>query len=314
MSYIAPMIVFLSILVLRSVLKEKPPRNVLRYIGYRRNVIRIYFARETVQEPLQYAFGSIDTNKYFLDIADCNTAHEHERRYSYGDVESIGRYLTGPRKTRVTFTFNRLKDTPSFAYHHDPPQFEIHFNRYLDDEFFIVIDPGHGGRNSGARGPTGAIEKNINLAIALQLRQLLDGKEGINVFLTRERDEDVSLPERRRMARFWDSDVFISIHANGARNKSVNQTEIYYADNRSLRLASIIRDDLEDALNIGRGLVRRRGYSVIRGNSARLGSVLVETMYLSNKTGERYLKDKKYQKIIAESLNASLLKIINEVK
>jgi len=314
MFYITPLIVFVSILILQYVLKETPPRNVLRYIGYRRNVIRIYFARETVQEPIQYAFGKIDTNKYFLDITDCFTNYEHERKYSYGDVHSIGRHLIGPRKTRVTFTFNRLKDTPSFSYHQDKKHFEIHFNRYLDNEFFIVIDPGHGGRNSGARGPTGEIEKNINLAIALQLKQLLEGKEGVNVFLTRERDEDVSLPERRRMARFWDSDVFISIHANGARNKTVNQTEIYYADNRSTRLANIIRDDLQKALNIGRGLVRRRGYSVIRGNSARLGSVLVETMYLSNKTGERYLKDKKYQKIIAESLNSSLKKIINEAK
>ena len=86
MSYVAPLIVFISLLILKSVLKEKPPLNVLRYIGYRRNVIRLYFARETVQEPIYYAYGSIDTNTVYRRIVcfwpDANQAFQRRKRTS----------------------------------------------------------------------------------------------------------------------------------------------------------------------------------------------------------------------------------------
>ncbi len=91
----------------------------------------------------------------------------------------------------------------------------------------------------------------------------------------------------------------------------MNQTEIYYADYHSQRIAAVIRDELQKDLKNGRGKVIRRGYSVLYGNSSRLGSVLVETMYLSNRYGEQFLKNKKNQDTIALSLYHSIEKIIN---
>jgi N-acetylmuramoyl-L-alanine amidase len=78
----------------------------------------------------------------------------------------------------------------------------------------IVIDPGHGGRDPGAIGPNGILEKDVTLKIACQLRDLLKKKNGIKVYLTREGDEFVTLADRTKMANERNADLFISIHAD----------------------------------------------------------------------------------------------------
>jgi N-acetylmuramoyl-L-alanine amidase len=78
----------------------------------------------------------------------------------------------------------------------------------------IVIDAGHGGIDPGAIGPTGKKEKDVVLNIALELRELLKKKKGLKVFMTRERDQFVTLSGRTKMANELKADLFISIHAN----------------------------------------------------------------------------------------------------
>ena len=78
----------------------------------------------------------------------------------------------------------------------------------------IVLDPGHGGKDIGSRTPDGALEKDITLDIALRLRDLLRKQEGIEVLLTREKDEQVVLRERARFANDRKADLFVSIHLN----------------------------------------------------------------------------------------------------
>lgn len=78
----------------------------------------------------------------------------------------------------------------------------------------IVIDPGHGGKDPGAIGADGRLEKDITLALSLQLRDLLKKKSGIKVFLTRETDEFVTLADRTKMANERNADLFISVHVN----------------------------------------------------------------------------------------------------
>ena len=313
-SYILCLLFIVTILILKFVVREVPPKNVIRHIAYRRNRIKVMLQPETVISDPVYEFGRLSENEYFLDILDSHIRYEYERQYDYGDLSRITRQPLDKESSRLIFTFSALKDTPDVAYITDPPHFDIHFNRYLDNKFIVVIDPGHGGANTGGIGSTGMLEKKITLDIALRLHQYVSKKDEIEVFLTRTEDQDVGLHERRRLSNFWDSDLFISIHANHARNKKANHTEIYYASAHSLPTARIFRDNLQKTLNNGRGLIRRRGFAVIRGNSARMGAVLVEIMFLSNRAGEKFLMDSKNQDTIAQSLYQSIDHVLRQAK
>ena len=78
----------------------------------------------------------------------------------------------------------------------------------------VALDPGHGGEDPGAIGPSGLREKDVVLAIARQLRELLHAQRGLRVMLTRTGDYFVPLAERVRMARRVQADLFVSIHAD----------------------------------------------------------------------------------------------------
>ena len=86
--------------------------------------------------------------------------------------------------------------------------------RKVDRLLVIAIDPGHGGEDPGAIGPTGLKEKDVVLAIALQLRERLNAKSGVRVLLTRDSDFFVPLGERVKKAERVQADLFVSIHAD----------------------------------------------------------------------------------------------------
>ena len=92
----------------------------------------------------------------------------------------------------------------------------------------LVIDPGHGGKDHGAASSTGVMEKDVVLAVAKSLVELLGKETGIRVVLTRDRDVFVPLSERARIANQANADAFLSIHANAHRNKGSTGIETYY--------------------------------------------------------------------------------------
>lgn len=91
----------------------------------------------------------------------------------------------------------------------------------------IVIDPGHGGEDPGAIGYRGTNEKDVVLGIGRKLRDVLNTGEGTRAFLTREGDYYVSFKKRLRIAREFGADLFISIHADAARNRKANGSSVY---------------------------------------------------------------------------------------
>jgi N-acetylmuramoyl-L-alanine amidase len=91
----------------------------------------------------------------------------------------------------------------------------------------VVIDPGHGGIDSGATGKTGALEKDITLEFARLLGAKLDDTGLYNVHYTREDDRFIALGERVAIARSLEADLFVSIHANSFSMPSVRGTVIY---------------------------------------------------------------------------------------
>jgi N-acetylmuramoyl-L-alanine amidase len=108
----------------------------------------------------------------------------------------------------------------------------------------VVIDPGHGGEDVGAKGPGGALEKDVTLAIARKVRSTVINALGIQAFLTRDKDQDVPLDERAAFANNYKSDLFISIHANASRAQGARGSEVYFlsyqaSDDESRRVAAL---------------------------------------------------------------------------
>jgi N-acetylmuramoyl-L-alanine amidase len=114
-------------------------------------------------------------------------------------VHVAGGVDTSPMETQAPFTARPL--TPEEK-------------RKVDRLLVIAIDPGHGGEDPGATGPTGLKEKDVVLAIALQLRERLNAKPGVRVLLTRDSDFFVPLGERVKKAERVQADLFVSIHAD----------------------------------------------------------------------------------------------------
>lgn len=97
----------------------------------------------------------------------------------------------------------------------------------------IVIDPGHGGKDGGARGRRGTLEKEINLQAALELARLLRDEGSFEVMLTRAGDIFIPLDDRSRMANEFGADLFISLHCNASPNRRDSGFEVYVLSERA---------------------------------------------------------------------------------
>lgn len=113
-----------------------------------------------------------------------------------------------------------------------PDNFQIPTSESVSGERWtldtIVIDAGHGGKDAGAVGPGGLREKDIVLDVALKVGDYIKDKLGLNVIYTRDSDEFISLQGRGHLANKAGANLFISIHANSAPNRSATGTETYF--------------------------------------------------------------------------------------
>ncbi|HEY3314927.1 MAG TPA: N-acetylmuramoyl-L-alanine amidase [Bacillota bacterium] len=169
----------------------------------------------------------------------------------------------------------------------------------------VVVDPGHGGPDPGARGPKGTLEKDIDLAISLYLRDSLEAA-GARVMILRTADVDVGLYDRPAMANAAGADLFVSVHNNANPYALLSGTETYYTDTNPLNryLADKVHAAVVTSLGtIDRG-VRTEPFVVIRETKA--PSVLVEGLYLSNPTDEKRLKDPNFQRSLAQAIAKGL--------
>jgi len=94
-------------------------------------------------------------------------------------------------------------------------------------DIVIAVDAGHGGKDPGAHGPRGVLEKDVTLRIARQLVDVINSEPGMRGVLTRSRDEFVPLRGRMERARAAKADLFVSIHADAVRNRSVKGASVY---------------------------------------------------------------------------------------
>jgi N-acetylmuramoyl-L-alanine amidase len=114
----------------------------------------------------------------------------------------------------------------------------------------IVIDPGHGGTESGARGKLGSLEKDITLDIALKLKEIISRNMAYRVVLTREEDIDIPLDTRAAIANNNRADLFVSIHVNSSYRQNARGSEVFFlslnaTDEEARRLAYLENNSSE---------------------------------------------------------------------
>ncbi len=159
----------------------------------------------------------------------------------------------------------------------------------------ITVDPGHGGSDPGAVGPTGLTEKAVNLRVGTVLRNCLVEYGGATVQMTRTTDVDVSLADRVNMANNWGANRFISVHHNASTDPSVNGTETYayyYASSASFDLRDKVHARLLQALGLPDRGARTAGFYVLKYTS--MPAILTEASFISNPYEEARLKDANY--------------------
>ncbi|MEH2062144.1 MAG: N-acetylmuramoyl-L-alanine amidase [Nostoc sp.] len=181
--------------------------------------------------------------------------------------------------------------------------------RVTNGRVVVIIDPGHGGKDSGALGIGGAREKDVILPIGKKLAEILQ-QHGIQVIMTRDSDYFVTLPGRVQLAERANADVFVSIHANsaGASRPDVNGLEVYYYDS-GLELARVVRSSILQSIGTlkDRG-VRRARFYVLRKSS--MPSILVETGYMTGREDMARLRTSAYQNEMAEAIARGVLQYL----
>lgn len=291
----------------------------------------------------------------------------HER----GDAQAVSMYFpnpsrlvvslqagTAPPATRKTLAHVRAHDVRS---HPAPPRRIARAARPLPSGRQdlsralglkvrrIVIDPGHGGFDTGAIGPNGLDEKTVTLSVALRLGRLLQQRLGVQVIYTRTTDVFVPLQERTEIANKAHADLFISIHANASTSPEATGVAAYYLNltrnPRALEVAarenattqlgnhalhhllnSIAQNDKRQEsadfcrdvdLSLAHGLdevnrgVKSAPFIVLIG--AHMPSVLAEVSFLSNPHYARLLAEPGYRQRIAVALYHGIARYIRSL-
>lgn len=180
-------------------------------------------------------------------------------------------------------------------------------NSRASGDFLVVIDPGHGGGAPGAVYED-VMEKDLNLAVALMVRDLLAQEEGIQVQMTRETDVDVDLYERSGQANDAKADLFVSIHSNALEGDSSFEgiLTFYHRDNGGGEdLARLIQQAVSRQSG-GKDLgIRHEDYVVVRETKA--PACLLEMGFMTSPAELARLQDTEYQSKIAQGILLGIL-------
>lgn len=220
---------------------------------------------------------------------------------------------------------------------------------YLRPVNFVMLDPGHGGKDPGAIGRGGLKEKSVVLDVVEKVHVELE-RCGLRTEVTRSSDIFVPLAERAGFANTKKADLFVSIHANANHSRWIEGFEVYYlteavdddaralaaaedapaemneddwrsallslkatlwdmiyTENRreSIELAYALSRSVSKKLNLKLLGVKGAPFAVLKGT--RMPAVLVEIGYISNKEGERHLRDADYRRRMAEAIAEGIM-------
>lgn len=176
----------------------------------------------------------------------------------------------------------------------------------------IVLDPGHGGSDTGAVGPSGVTEASVTLAVAQKVRAILEAG-GANVVMTRQTDVDVYGPNasagdelQARVdvgAQAPGAEIFVSIHCNAFSNPGAHGTEAYYyapSGEASARLAACLNEEIAAATGLFNRGVKPANFYVMKHSA--IPSSLVELAFVTNYEEESLLASDSFQATLAEAI------------
>lgn len=170
------------------------------------------------------------------------------------------------------------------------------------ENLLIAVDPGHGGKDPGAL-IEGYKEKDINLSVALKLRDILT-KNGIDVIMTRDKDKTVDLQQRCDIANQAHANYFISIHCNSFQDPSASGTETYAypgsVDGRNL--AQYVQNEIVKMLGTKDRGVKYEKFYVLKYTD--MPAILVELAFMSNPHDLKLLLEK--DDLFAEAISRGL--------
>lgn len=200
--------------------------------------------------------------------------------------------------------------------------------------YSVVIDPGHGGIDGGAESSDGTCEKDINLAIAMDLKKMLEA-ENIKVIMTRKTDDGLydesqdsairtlktqDMNERKRIIDDSGADLTVSIHLNSfTQDSSVKGAQVFYPSDGSEEIvgeseaaAKLIQQYLNDSVNKDKKRTELGKNDVFLLRNVTAPIVIVECGFLSNPDDSAHLKDSDYQGEISEILKDGICKYLTE--
>ena len=189
------------------------------------DTLRVVF---DMKEPSDAKFthwqpGNAKQSGFELDITQRSLAtHPVSHPVSHTVQSSLEQSMKEIKPTKI----ESLKTVKPKVVKETPIQVKHAPSKSLRD-VIIVIDPGHGGKDPGAIGPGRVAEKNVVWAIANQLRLLINKQPGMKAILTRHGDYYVGLRERLNIARHYNADIFISVHADAFINQHSNGASVF---------------------------------------------------------------------------------------
>ncbi|NLC18724.1 MAG: N-acetylmuramoyl-L-alanine amidase CwlD [Clostridiales bacterium] len=194
-----------------------------------------------------------------------------------------------------------------------------------DKQITIVIDPGHGGRDPGKIGINNALEKDINLSIALKLRDLLE-ENGIKVIMTREEDvglydendsnkKRADLKKRVEIINSSGALFAISIHQNSFTQESSRGAQVFYHNEskEGKRLAEMIQTQLKETIADGNHRQAKANNTYYMLSKTTCPLVIVECGFLSNRREAELLLDGEYQAKMAWGIHLAIINYINNI-
>ncbi len=232
-----------------------------------------------------------------------------------GELNQVGEHilalqLQNSRRLQAPITLSPLAGTrgqlPSIEENPQPrqqPRLSVPRGKLI-----VVIDPGHGGKDSGAPGIGGLLEKDVILPIARRVATILE-QNGVKAVMTRDADFFVELQGRVDIAKRVNAILFVSIHANSVDSRpDVNGLEVYYYDS-GYDLAEVVRKTiLQDISTIKDRGTRKARFYVLRKNT--MPAILVETGYMTGREDNPRLGSPEYQSRMADAIARGILKYL----
>src|SRR6266581_5301781 len=168
----------------------------------------------------------------------------------------------------------------------------------------VIVDAGHGGKDSGAYRRSGPPEKNVTLDVAQRLEHKLRESQ-IKTVMTRDSDVFIPLNDRVAEENAQKNAIFVSIHFNDSRKRGTRGFETYYHSGASFDLANTIQQKLMSIPNSANGGVHTANFRVLR--LAKCPAVLVECGYLSNRSEGNQARDWEYRELLADRIAEAIV-------